>query len=149
MNLPTIRVSDEVDQEIRRQGGFGDTHDTVLRRVLGLDKKGASPTGNKRAPHGSVTGTKAYRPIILKALLTARNKAMHAAAVLDEVDKQMRGSFTPYDTEATSSGAVRWQNKTQWAREELVQEGMLEPVAVAGRGVWKLTAKGVTEAQKL
>lgn len=147
--MPTIRVSEEVDEEIRRRGGFGDTHDSVLRRVLGLSDKTSDNFAVRRAPHGSVTGTKTYRPIILKALLAAPKHTMHAAAVIGKVGERMHGQFTEFDLQATSSGAVRWQNKVQWARDELVKEQLLEPVEIAGRGVWRLTTKGLTAARIL
>jgi Mrr restriction endonuclease-like protein len=149
MDMPTIRVSDEVDQEIRRQGGFGDTHDSVLRRLLKIEKKGSAIPSKERAAHGTVTGASVYRPLILKTLLAHSEYKMHAADVINRIGKLMAGKFTPNDTKPTSSGAVRWQNRVQWAREELRRAGHLEGIESAGRGIWKLTKLGVAAAQKL
>lgn len=41
-----------------------------------------------------------------------------------------------------SGKEVKWQNQTAWERDKLVKTGLLAPVKEAGRGVWKLTAKG-------
>ena len=38
--MRTIRISDEVWEEIAKQGKFGETEDDVLRRVFGLDNRG-------------------------------------------------------------------------------------------------------------
>lgn len=37
--MKTIRISDEVWEEIAKRGKFGETEDNVLRRVFGLDKR--------------------------------------------------------------------------------------------------------------
>lgn len=36
----------------------------------------------------------------------------------------------------------KWQNQTAWERNRLVNDGLLEPVSRAGRGVWMLTEAG-------
>jgi hypothetical protein len=147
MLMPTVRISEEVDQEIRKLGGFGDTHDSVLRRVLGLDKTPEQKP--KRAPHGSVTPADKYRDPILRVLLAAPGYRAVAADTIAEVGKLMKGQFTEFDTQATSSGAIRWVNNVQWQRDSMVKEGLLEPTAVVGRGIWKLTSRGIAEAKKL
>ena len=46
------------------------------------------------------------------------------------------------DETLLQSGVPKYQNDMQWARMYLVNAGMLEPVSVAGYGVWKLTDEG-------
>ena len=45
--MKTVRISDEVWEEIAKRGKFGETEDDVLRRVFGI---------NKREPTNRVTG---------------------------------------------------------------------------------------------
>ena len=39
--MKNVRISDEVWEEIAKRGKFGETEDDVLRRVFGLEKRGA------------------------------------------------------------------------------------------------------------
>jgi len=43
--MRTIRISDEVWQEIAARGKFGETEDDVLRRVFGIKETSKSPEG--------------------------------------------------------------------------------------------------------
>jgi hypothetical protein len=145
MIMPIIRISDVVDYEIRKRGGFGDTHDSVLRRVLGLDK--ARDRKAKRAPQGSVTPARKFREPILRVLYHAPDHKLASANVVEEVKKLVKSLLTPLDLKATSSGPIRWENNVHWQRDSMVKEGLLENVVTAGRGIWKLTAKGVSQAK--
>ena len=47
--------------------------------------------------------------------------------------------------ERLESGGSRWQNRVQFARQNLVIQGLVDP---SERGVWKLTADGDRRAQQ-
>jgi high-affinity Fe2+/Pb2+ permease len=46
--MPVIRISPQVEQLLRSKGRFGDTHDSVLRKILGLPPKHGFPGGGNR-----------------------------------------------------------------------------------------------------
>lgn len=48
--------------------------------------------------------------------------------------------------EILEDGQIKWNNMIQWARRKLKDNGYL---ATAPRGTWKLSAKGLMEAQRL
>ena len=45
-----------------------------------------------------------------------------------------------------NSGRLKWNNMVQWARRKLKERGLL---AHAAHGVWKLSDKGLMEAQRI
>ncbi len=90
-----------------------------------------------RKAHGSV----AYIPRILAALRQMDGVAK-AAAVKEAVVATMAEQHQPVDETLLQSGQAKYLNDMQWARMYLVNASMLEPVSVAGHGVWKLTDKG-------
>ena len=58
--------------------------------------------------------------------------------VLERLPAQVK--LTPGDFETLKSGAVLWENRAQWARQNLVIQGLLQ--ANSPRGVWEISAKG-------
>ena len=52
----------------------------------------------------------------------------------------MADKFTAVDKTETSSGQLRWKNRTQFARGELISQGFLADNAP--RGVWQITDTG-------
>jgi hypothetical protein len=146
--MPVIRVGDDVKAEIERRGKFGDNHDSVLRRVLGLEKP-RHRSRRKRAERGSIAPMSMYREAILKVLGAAPSHHLRAADALRLVGDALRDQLREADRAKLPTGAVRWMNRTQWARNDMVDEGLLESVDSAGRGVWKLTAGGVIAARQL
>ncbi len=144
---PTIRVDDEVFEALQsRATAFVDTPNDVLRRLLEL--RNAHPESGRqvRAPVGSATLNRTYRPFILKALHRTGGSAS-VQEVLSFIEREMRGRFKPRDHERQASGAVVWQNKAQWERHAMVKEGLIDQDSV--RGTWELTSEGRAEAQKL
>ena len=65
-----------------------------------------------------------------------------AAAVKEAIVATMTGNQEPINETPLKTGAPKYQNDMQWARMYLVNAGMLEPVSVAGHGIWKLTEAG-------
>jgi hypothetical protein len=143
---------------------MGDTFDTVLRRLhpeIGAydptvtGQNGGTSTarpglGKKRAKKGTVAPAGMFKPYILKVLLAASGHKLPMVDVLRKVDALVKPKLTRLDYEKLASGGVvRWENRCQWDRAEMVNGKLLEPPAVSGRGNWMLTAKGVAEAKKL
>lgn len=100
---------------------------------------------NKPA-HG-LTPRKKFRSPILNAL--ARLGGSGATAdVLDEVGAALNGKLSEQDLQRLPSPPheLRWRNTAQWARFDLVKEGLLD--AESPRGRWALTEKGWAAARE-
>lgn len=65
-------------------------------------------------------------------------------AVQDAVRRELDRYMTEVDLGSVPSNPneVRWRNDARWARNQLVQEGLLQGVHEAGWGIWSLTARG-------
>ena len=145
----TVRVSDEFYDFICSNGKMGDTAESVLRRLTGWEPQPSTTTTGKRAKSGDVTPATFYEPYILKSLYAAPDHARRTADVLKDIAAKVKPHLKPADLKPLKSGMVRWENKTEWARSTLVDQGLIEKPNVAGHGVWKLTSKGVTAASRL
>jgi restriction system protein len=90
---------------------------------------------------GMRTPTEAYYEPILQAL-NEMGGAGQTAEVLDRVGQIMKGVLKDVDYQplASSPDNLRWRNAAQWARNSMVQEGLLK--ADSPRGVWEITDKG-------
>jgi hypothetical protein len=165
--MGVLRVSDATEKFLYENSRMGDTFDTVMRRlhpeIEAFDKPTgpassagepatANPQGTtkKRAKRGTVAPAGMFKPYILRVLLGAAGHRMRMPDLMPEIEKLVKPKLTALDYEKLTSGdVVRWQNRAQWDRAEMVQQGLLEPPAVSGRGMWMLSAKGVAEARKL
>lgn len=90
---------------------------------------------------GMRTPTEAYYQPILQAL-DEMGGSGQTADVLDRVGQIMKGVLKDVDYQplASSPDNLRWRNAAQWARNSMVQEGLLN--ADSPRGVWETTEKG-------
>jgi len=81
-----------------------------------------------------------YRPIL--QVLNELDGSGQVAEVLDRVGEAMKPVFKEVDYEPLPShgGAPRWRNAAQWARNSMVEEGLLK--ADSPRGVWEISDKG-------
>lgn len=53
----------------------------------------------------------------------------------------MKDILTPYDYEYLKSGrSIRWENRAQWARLDLVHKGLLKKGSQ--HGIWELSENG-------
>ena len=77
------------------------------------------------------------RPILL-ALREAGGQD-RPADLLPHVERRMKHLLQDVDYERLGSGSVRWEKTANWARYELVQEGLIDGTDF---GVWRLTEKG-------
>ncbi len=114
----TAATEREEDEETRAQ-----------RRNLGKLRKGVR---TREAEY--------YRPI-LKVLEQMGGKGK-VGDVLERVKKAMDGVLKPVDLEPLASDPEnpRWRNAAQWARNSMVQEGLLK--GNSPRGIWEITDKG-------
>jgi Mrr N-terminal domain len=146
--VPTVRVDDEVFSSLQEQATpFVDTPNSVLRRVLGLDEPSRQPgTKSRRATSGELLPHSAYRPAVLQAL-AERGGAAPAREIINSVGQRLRDELKPRDFEANNSGVVRWENRVQWQRQRLKEQGLIKPDSPVG--VWELTEAGQEEAAKL
>ena len=99
------------------------------RRNLGKLRKGM------RTPEAAF-----YKPI-LQALEEMGGSAK-TADVLDRIGQIMKGVLKDVDYQplASSPDNLRWRNAAQWARNSMVQDGLLK--ANSPRGVWEISDKG-------
>lgn len=106
-----------------------DTETTESRRNLGRLRRGL------RTPEDAY-----YRPIL--RVLERRGGSGQVGDVLEEVREEMKGILRDVDFEPLASDPhnPRWRNTAQWARNSMVNEGLLK--SVSPRGVWEITEKG-------
>jgi hypothetical protein len=145
-------------------GRFGedrtDLYHRLLRDAAGGDgaagaavrpgAPGAPPTA-KRAARGSVTPAEAYIDPILRVLRAKPNFSAPSEQVVQDALRGMKGILNAVDLEPLPRNArvIRAVNKAQWARQLMVQQGLLQPKSRAGFGTWALTTEGIKRAKKL
>lgn len=84
--------------------------------------------------------TRYIAPIV--EALRSLNGVAKAAAVKQWIEESMLAKNQPVPDTVLASGVPKFSNDIQWARMYLVNAEMLEPMASAGYGNWKLTPKG-------
>ena len=157
---PSVRVDSEVYATLQKRAEpFVDTPNSVLRRLLGLDNQGEAPSlksrgkgssakpkarptkprRSPRAPSGALLPEQAYVEPILDVLKDSGG-SMSTGAVIEAVGRRLEKQLKPLDWEQLTTGGIRWQNRVQFVRLRLVDEGLLSKGAP--RGVWVLTDKG-------
>ena len=87
-----------------------------------------------------------FRDLILRLLLAAPEHQLPSRQVRRVLERRLRDRFTPTDL-TFRSRAPLWVNEMQWAKKQLVLDGLLEGVLSAGHSVWKLTRHGIQEAR--
>jgi hypothetical protein len=171
------RIDDAVEREVRRLGVAGTSFNDVIGNMVAVIKADAALstrvremafsnmdedlTANpaqpqapaewdrRRARKGEVTPFQFYKPFVLKLLLDAPGHSLPTKKALALLEPILRPHLKPADyANLPKTGAPRWPNKVQWARQRLVEDGLLETVEEAGRGLWKLTSAGVKAAQR-
>jgi len=93
----------------------------------------------KRLPRGAKTQQQAFVVPILRVLEELGGSGA-ASKVLDRVGRLMSGTLNEFDLSALKTGAARWRNTAQWARQDMKQEGLLADDSP--RGVWEITERG-------
>jgi restriction system protein len=94
-----------------------------------------------RLKRGMRTREEAYYVPILQ-VLSEMGGSGKVADVLERVGKKMKGVLKKADYEPLASGPdyLRWRNAAQWARNTMVNEGLLKNDSP--RGVWEISDKG-------
>lgn len=106
-----------------------DEETRAQRRNLGKLRKGV------RTPEPAY-----YRPIL--QVLDKMGGGGKVAEVLDRVGRIMKPMLKKVDHDPLASDPEnpRWRNSAQWARNSMVQEGLLK--GESPRGVWEISDKG-------
>jgi hypothetical protein len=94
-----------------------------------------------RLPCGERTTESEYYIPILQVLDRMGGKG-EVKDVLEEVKKIMEPKLKPADYEPLNSNSneLRWRRSAQWARFDMVKQGLLR--ADSPRGVWEMTEEG-------
>lgn len=94
-----------------------------------------------RLKRGLRTSEEKFVIPILESLIELGGKA-EIKDVLNLVQDKMRDILNEYDYETLPSNPKqkRWENTAQWARNTMVNEGLL--VRNSPRGIWEITEKG-------
>jgi Mrr N-terminal domain len=168
---PTIRIDREVLDKLKEHAEpFVDTPNSVLRRILGLapgaengeieaEAPAALPSHKarvamrpvssrprrrrSRAPRakaGTTLPDAEYEVPILQILRDNSGRAP-TREVIDALGEQLDGRLSDADREPLSSGEIRWRNRAQFARLNLIEQG--DMVRGSPRGVWEISEQGL------
>lgn len=105
----------------------------------------STPRGTDRARRGELLPEREYVFPILRALRAAGGSAP-LDAVLAAVEQELGPRLTPQDRGLLGRGEVRWRNRAQWVRKDLVEAGLLS--ATSRRGLWEITDLGREELER-
>ena len=117
---------------------------TALNSRRRAPRTGRRRTARPRASRGELLPARAYAFPILQTLKDAGGSAS-VREVLAGVHSAVGHRLTQRDREALANGQVRWENRTQWARMDLVRAGYLAPSR--RKGVWEITPAGLRELE--
>jgi hypothetical protein len=127
---------------------FVDTPNSVLRRLLGLPEAGQTTTGHDPAL-GRRTGSRAssrailpeaeYELPLLQSLIEAGG-ACPTKDAITAVGRKLTDKLTPQDKALLKSGVIRWENRVQFVRLNLVRRKLM--AEDAPWGTWKISEQG-------
>jgi hypothetical protein len=168
---PTIRIDSEVLDKLKEHAEpFVDTPNSVLRRILGLapgaeseqiedEAPAAQPAIRARVPArgsssrprrkrsraprakaGTMLPDTEYAVPILEILRDSGGRAP-TREVIDALGERLDGRLTEADREPLSSGEIRWRNRAQFARLNLIEQG--DMAKGSPRGVWEISEQGL------
>ncbi len=95
--------------------------------------------GKVRAPAGTLLREEEYELPMLQALVELGGSAP-SRAVIDLVGSKIKDRLMDLDKEKLNSGAIRWENRIQFVRLRLIQQGLMSKET--GRGVWAISDQG-------
>jgi len=111
-----------------------------------LNSKNFKPLGKSKKSKESIrskfdqkTPTQMFYYPVLE-YLASNNRVANIKDIYLHLEMNM--PFTPYDLTMTSGtkNEKKWRVTLRWAKEELIQKGLLK--RVTGRGEWELTSSG-------
>ena len=124
-----VRTPESDIESNKQSGGFNGSESRT-----GIEKRKYS-----RASSGDLLPQHDYFDPILQILFELGGTG-RSREVINRIPKKIGHLFQRLDHEPTAHGDVRWRNRAQWARNSLVEQGLL--AADSPRGVWKLTDAG-------
>jgi len=113
----------------------------LLLPFLGLKVGGKSPARSSRVyrlRRGQLTPQSVLRKAIIEGLEQMGGSGQ-VRDVLSRVYDSLKERFTAADLSRNKSGDVRWRNRCQWERFQMIQEGLLRDDSP--RGVWELVRR--------
>lgn len=144
--MKAIRIDDQVWVSLQKKAkAFEDTPNSVLRRVLGLDRRNGKRRRKPQAAPGTRTPQAAFREPLLHVLYESGGSAK-MSEVVERVGNLLNEKLNDVDRQKLDSGEIRWRNAVQWERNEMVKRGFLKKDSP--RGLWELTAKGIKAAEQ-
>jgi hypothetical protein len=155
----SIEIDDEVFAVLKHHAQpFVDTPNTVLRRLLGVDRVEGSPkepagkvegppkepagkAGEhaRRAAPGTLLPEREYELPILQYLDESGGRAP-SREVVQAVGAALADRLTELDRQELTAGDVRWENRVAFVRLRLVERGEL--LRGSPRGTWEISDQG-------
>jgi len=125
-----------LDLTVTRRGGISikDQEGRDINKTKGTKQI------KRKIKKGIKTPQSQYRIPILQVLRDLGGRG-EANEILAKVYEKMKDKLSQIDLELLSSGNdYRWRNTAQWARNTMVNEGLLRNDSP--RGIWEITEKG-------
>jgi Mrr N-terminal domain/SeqA protein N-terminal domain len=101
--------------------------------------------GRQRAVRGSLVPQADYELPILQVLVEKGGRAP-SREVIDALEPRLADKLKDVDRAKTSSGEIRWRNRAQFVRLDLIEKGQL--TKDSPRGIWEITEAGERRAGK-
>ena len=163
--MPVIRITEATWDRLKRWAvPLEDSPDDAVQRVLEAaeehlkypktrkpDPKATETTKRvytSKLTKGQKTPQSAYRQPIIEAIYELGGSAP-VYKVLQVVERKMKGLLTEVDYQKLpTSDSIRWKNTAQWARYDLVGDGLLASASESPNGVWKLSGIGLQRIEQ-
>jgi hypothetical protein len=156
------RFPESVADVLTRFAEHFDRHPGEDGAGTGVAKVGPHPTNGpaaklRRARPGTVTPAQKYKDPIIKVLMRFPHGtdglppySLPAKRVIAEVGDLMKSQLNETDLgRLNDTDLPRWENKCQWGRQLLVDEGLLKKREESGFGIWALSPRGLEYGKAL
>jgi len=117
---------------------------TGLSKQRRTVRKRRETASQPRTIRGELLSERVYLLPILETLRDAGGSA-RVREVLERVHQRIGHQLTPRDRQTLRNGQIRWENRAQWMRMNLVRAGFVTPDS--RKGVWEITDAGLRELQ--
>lgn len=145
--LPTTRngAGPQTDTEGEAFADGGPTASASTRPRRRGKADGTKKRGRRRAVRGSLVPQSEYELPILQVLVEKGGRAP-SREVIDALEPRLSAKLKDVDRSKTSSGEIRWRNRAQFVRLDLVEKG--EMAKNSPRGIWEITEAGRRRADE-
>jgi hypothetical protein len=134
----SIDVDEDVFELLKQHAEpLVDTPNTVLRRLLGIDKR--EGFDDVRAVPGTLLPEGEYELPILR-YLDRRGGRAPSREVVEAVGEELADRLTELDRRPLKSGGIRWEKRAAFVRLRLIERGEL--TRHSPRGTWEISDKG-------